>query len=239
MSVQNSGLPSTIQDVYQSLISMGLNLRVTNDNVLMVQPGSKITDWAEKTIKNNKPGLLGLIKGEHVNDFQESLEKGDNSQCYLFLEKVYKKAFYNLDVIARSKSGDTPAQKAGVDVKLCLTNDRTIRLDEKIRYSDYGDIILEYVSNDRRSTPGWIEKDLGIDYLNYIVWPARQAYLFPWQQLKTVWVKNKSNWMKCAEQRKNGFSIVRANNNSYITLSCAVPKNLLIKEVQGAMVITI
>lgn len=237
--MQQSYLPQNIQEVYQNLTEAGVRLRVDGDT-LQASPKEKINTEARKLIQKYKPGLMALLNGQKVNDFQDSLEKGGNKIHRPFLEAVYKRAFYNFDWCQWSKSGNTAAQKAGCDVIIYLTNDRVVRVDEKLRYREiYTDIALEHISNNRYHTPGWMEKDLGIDYLNYAFVGIKRAYLFPWQQLKQVWINNKENWLALAKERQQGFDIVRAPNDSYFTLSCAVPTDLLIEKVKGAMMISI
>lgn len=237
--MQQSYLPQNIQEVYQNLIEAGVRLRVDGDT-LRASPKEKITIEVRKLIQKYKPGLMALLNGQRVNDFQNSLEKGNNEIHRPFLEAVYQRAFYNFDWCKWSKNGNTPAQKTGCDVVIYLTNDRVNRVDEKLRYRKvYTDIALEHVSNNCYQSPGWIEKDLGIDYLNYAFVEIKRAYLFPWQQLKQVWLNNREDWLMLAQKRQQGFEIVRAPNDSYFTLSCAVPTDLLIEKIKGAMMISI
>lgn len=239
--MQRSYLPQNIQEVYQGLIDSGFELRVDGNTLRVKPPQEGFTDDVRQIIKRYKPGLISLLNGQKVNDFQECLEKGSNPTHRPFLEAVYQKAFYNLDLCNWTQNGNTQAQKTGSDVVIYLTNDRVVRIDEKIRPTSntYKDILLEFVSNDRYNTPGWIEKDLGIDYLCYAFFRLKRAYLFPWQQLKQVWIKNKSAWLDLAKNKQQGFVIVRAPNDTYHTLSCAVPTKLLIEKVKGALLITI
>ncbi len=235
---------SNIRKVYQELIDLDIKLRVgTGDKegsllVTPPKPGS-LTSEIKKVIQQYKPGLMTLLKGGKVHDFQESLEKGGNIIHRPFFTAVYEKAFYNYDHCHVTRSGDTIAQKKGCDVIIYLTNDRVYRIDEKLRYEFWNDILLEYMSSDRTKSPGWIEKDLGIDYLNYAFVYQKQSYLFPWQQLKIAWDENKTKWMALAESKQDGFRIVPAQNDTYTTLSCAVPTDLLINTVKDAMVISL
>lgn len=232
---QISYSPSEIDKVLKIIIDSGINLRVDKDT-LFVSP--KPTSEIAKLIKKFKPGLIAILTGKSVNNWEESLEKGSNDKYFPFLDEVYKRAFYNFDFCKRSKNGNTPAQKTGADVIVYLTSDRVERIDEKFRYrKDWSDIALEYISNETRQTLGWMEKDLGIDYLCYAFVLIKRVYLFPWQQLKIVWNQNKIDWLKLAEQKKNGFSIVKAPNFSYYTLSCAIPTDLLIDKIKESIVI--
>jgi hypothetical protein len=235
--MQQSFLNQNIDKVYAFLCSKGLTFRVEGETLFV--RGLNGHKGVAEIIDQYKPGLMALLKGQRVNNFRESLDKGSNSLHKPFLEAVYRKAFYNFDHCHWTRSGATRAQKNGSDVIVYLTSDQIIKIDEKIRGRDFGDIALEHVSNDRTSSPGWMEKDLGIDYLNYAIVPLKRAYLLPWQQLKQVWIENKRQWLDLAKTEQDGFSIIRAPNETYITLSCAVPSDLLIEKIKDALVIVI
>lgn len=231
-----------ISQAFERITLLGCHLRVEGDTVLLTPPkGLTVIEMEEikGLCQRYKPGLLALLQGRRVNGFTESIEKSDSPTAHAFLEAVYRKAFYNFDGVLRSKSGSTGAQKLGADVVIWTTAGRSYTADEKIRPSrhDYKDIALEYTSSDKRDTPGWIEKDLGIDYLVYAFVPIRRAYLFPWQQLKAAWNKNKVNWLKLANEKRDGFMVVSSPNPTYNTLSCAVPTELLIAEVQKTLTV--
>ncbi|MHC4195241.1 MAG: hypothetical protein ACYSQZ_04760 [Planctomycetota bacterium] len=238
MQNQMSALPNEIQRIYQNLLDKGLTLRWDGTNIL-VSPPSKIDQSVRGVIAKYRPGIIAILQGYSVNDWKESLEKGDNSLVVPFLEAIYRRAFYNYVGCVFNRSGDSVSQNRGCDVIVYLTNDRTERIDHKIRYDVYPDIALEYISSDRSNTPGWIEKDLSIDYLNYVKYPARQAFLFPWHALKKVWIKNGEEWLKLAKSREDGFFIARAPNATYQTLSCCIPDKILVESVKGAAIITL
>lgn len=239
--IQRAFNQTEITQVYEYLTEMGCVLRADNDTVYLGLPknlpgGLRLK--ANDLCKQYKPGLLALLQGQRVNGFAESIEKADNPIAQLFLDAVYQKAFYNFDWCKRTKSGNTISQKSGSDVVIWTTANRFYTADEKIRdRSDFSDIALEYISNNRKNTPGWMDKDLGIDYLVYAFVPVRRAYLFPWQQLKAAWSKNKTNWLRLAHEKQDGFMVVSSPNPTYNTLSCAVPTELLIAEVQKTLTI--
>ena len=112
-------------------------------------------------------------------------------------------------------------QRAGVDRSVILANSKQILVDEKARrIKNTGDIMLEYVSNDRTNAPGWVEKSLKCDYIAYAFMPSGIAFLLPVNQLQTAWLKNKLIWLQKYRTRA-------AINNSCKTLNCPVPINEL------------
>ena len=126
------------------------------------------------------------------HSFRESLERGESARNEPFWLAVYQKAFPGLVSTVRNdcrnQSAGNAAQYAGIDRWLCMSSGKVIAVDEKVRDKDYGDILLEYLSNDRTNAPGWIEKDLAIDWLAYAVMPSKRCYLFPWLLLRRSWV---------------------------------------------------
>ena len=154
-----------------------------------------------------------------INDFAGSLLWSESKAHEPFWDAVYRKAFPNL-TFHHISSGDTQSQRMGIDRIIHLSNGRTLQINEKKRSKDYGDILLEYVSMDTTKAPGWIEKDLSIDYLAYAFIPSKKCYLFPWPALRSTWAVNKAQWMR-------NYKTVVARNQSYNTLSLAVPIPIL------------
>ena len=96
-----------------------------------------------------------------------------------------------------------------------------ITIDEKVRRRDYGDILLEYVSNDRRGTPGWVENtDIQCDYIAYAVLPTSKVYLLPRRELQGAWWEHKQGWI-------DRYGTREAINDGYRTLNCPVPIRIL------------
>ena len=76
------------------------------------------------------------------------------------------------------------------------------------------------MSVDTTGAPGWIEKDLAIDYLAYAFMPSRTVYLFDWLMLRRAWGQFGDEW-------KRKYKIPPAQNNGYKTHSVAVPIKVL------------
>lgn len=169
-----------------------------------------------------QPGL-----GYH--DFRERLKYSEKASEEPFWEAVYKKAFHNY-VNSMPCSGNTKSQRKGIDRLVHLSNGKTLQIDEKKREQDWPDILLEYVSVDTTNAPGWIEKDLDIDYLAYAFMPSKTVYLFPWDMLRRAWKHYKDLWI-------DEYQEVRAQNNGYVTISVAVPIKVLQDAVTVASII--
>jgi len=166
-----------------------------------------------------------------IHNFKECLEWGESVADEPFWLQVYQRAFPTLAAVTKNMSaGD--AQNRGIDRVLLLQNGRSLYVDEKKRTRDYGDILLEFVSNDRTGAPGWIEKDLQIDFLAYAFIPSGRCYLFPWHQLRRAWRQMGEEWKKRCR-------LVTAENLTYKTHSIAVPTEELLRMVARASIIDI
>lgn len=164
--------------------------------------------------QDGRLGVMSLIR--KINDFNECYEMAESGKCEPFWEEVYKRAFPNMTNQMRGKQSTCLSQQNGVDRIIFLENNKTINIDEKVRKETWNDIALEYISNDKKNTPGWMEKELFIDYLAYAFLPIKTAYLFDWRMLKRAWVFYKESWIK-------KYHKVKALNKTYTTISVAVP----------------
>ncbi len=230
-----------IRKIREELLELGIELYIGTSGGLMITKPELNTSEIKKKYGPHGERLLSLLKGEkskenNVNTFKSSLAKGNNAAHRPFLEAVYKKVFPDYDNCVITRSGNTIAQRNGVDIVIYTTSDTIYKIDEKLRYKCYDDIALEFISNDVTRSPGWMEKDLKIDYINYVFTPRKQSYMFPWQQLKIVWDKNKANWIELAGSEEQGFFIARAPNPTYDTLSCAIPTDLLVNLVKETII---
>ena len=153
-----------------------------------------------------------------LHDYTRS-EKDSNSPIALkFWVSVYNLAYSGINHI--EKIDDEVRQKQGQDKIIHLNDNTQIRIEEKIRWEDYDDFALEYLSSFEHSTPGWMEKNLITDYLAYGFYPSGRAYLIPWQELKKAWEIHKHHWKK---QYFNPPAINKVGASFYTTMSVAVP----------------
>ena len=166
---------------------------------------------------------------ETIHDFQEQLAFSETASDEPFWDAVYKKAFPNM-VSHMLGCGDVESQRQGIDRIILLASGRVLKIDEKKRKKEYDDILLEYVSVDTTGAPGWIEKDLAIDYLAYAFMQSERVYLFDWCMLRRAWLYHKNAWLV-------HYKIPPARNDQYNTLSVAVPITELLRVVKNASII--
>jgi hypothetical protein len=172
-----------------------------------------------------RAGQLGVM-----NNFKEDLEFAETGKNDPFWKEVFKKAFPNMTECMRNTKGKCKSQQDGVDWIIYLENHKTITADAKLRREQWKDIALEYISNDRKNTPGWMEKDLCIDYLAYGFFNVKTVYLFDWRMLKRAWDHYKEIW-------KKQYQNIKALNEGYRTHSVCVPIDVLITKASLASII--
>lgn len=156
------------------------------------------------------------------NNFRSDLAWSESAEHEGFWERTYREAFPEF-LNCMTMRGDNEAQRCGIDRIIGLKNGRTIYVEEKQRRQYRPDILLEYQSVDRTAAPGWIEKELKINYLAYAFMDLPLVYLFPWKVLQQAWRSNRADWMRMAEAEEWGFRKVCAGNQGYATWSVAVP----------------
>lgn len=169
-----------------------------------------------------------------TNRFGDCLAWGEREDDEPFWAEVYSRAFPGY-VGSIQNGRNNAAQRTGIDRVVFLSSGRTILVDEKKRTTDFGDFALEWkhVHTDGHEEPGWIQKDLAIDFLAYAFMPSRRCFLLPWDGLKRVWTERHRHWIE------NGYPVVRAPNGGYVTLSIAVPIRELLNAIAQTMAITL
>lgn len=157
-----------------------------------------------------------------VADFRTDLAYSEDPDDERFWEAIYRQAFQAF-LRCMAAPGDTVSQRKGIDRIVMLTNGIVLKMDEKKLRHDYPHMFLEYISNDRTGAPGWIEKELEIDYITYAFMPTRRAHLVPWIPLQRAWQMNKAGWIAMAQEERDGFRMVITENRGYRTHGVAVP----------------
>ena len=165
-----------------------------------------------------------------THDFLNSLKKSHEQADSSWWLDVYKKAFPDLEAEV-SVRNDGWAQRGGIDRVLTLSSGKTLTVDEKVRYKDYPDILLEYWSDEARKIRGWVAKDMACDFIAYAFVNSGTCYLLPFQTLRAAWRLNHKEWCE-------RYGRCEADNGRYTTVSVPVPIKVLMPALNDAMKIT-
>lgn len=174
-----------------------------------------------------QPGHVPLAP--KVHDFHASLALSQRYSDATWWLDLYHMAFPTL-ISAVSVRDDGWAQRGGIDRVLTLACGRTYTVDEKVRTSEWPDILLEEWSDEERKSPGWILKPLACDFIAYAFAPSRRCYLLPVAPLQRAWRLNGEGWAEA-------FGYRRARNPGYMTACVPVPIPVLMREIMRAMVV--
>jgi hypothetical protein len=162
-----------------------------------------------------------------VHRFSDSLARSQRYAEAPWWGDAYQRAFPGFSAMT-SVRNDGWAQRGGIDRVITLKSGKTVTVDEKIRFSSWGDILLERWSDEQRRVPGWIQKDLACDYIAYAFEPDRTCYMLPFLPLRRAWLQHGRMWA----QR---HPTIRADNGSYISASVAIPIEELFCALNSAM----
>ena len=154
-----------------------------------------------------------------MNVFSDDLKFSHTCEDLACWREIYESAFPTMAAMVNHRQ-DGQHQRAGIDRSVVLESGKHITIDEKVRRKNYGDILLEYIANDKTGAPGWVEKSLLCDYIAYAVMTTGKAYLLPVPQLQAAWMRYRDEWIP--KHRK-----IVADNRHYKTISLAVPIDAL------------
>lgn len=158
-----------------------------------------------------------------INDFHADLEYSMDDELF---NTFYKNQFAGLKQIKAEHSMEK--QFKGIDKTLIFHSGYQVTIDEKKRRVDYGDILLELISNKATNRRGWLYT-AQCDYIAYAVVPAKVIYFLPTTLLKMVWYENSKEW-------EGKYKKVEAINNGYVTISIPIPTSILLNTLKDKMI---
>lgn len=171
-----------------------------------------------------------------VHEFKSSLKLSQEFEDKDWWELVYKEAFPGFHSMMSVRK-DGWAQRGGIDRVIQLSSGKTYTVDEKVRLTSYGDILLERWSSKEKQTPGWVQKSLACDFIAYAFVPDEKVYVLPFNSLQRAWIENGKQWIDLATSQSDGFKVVLAKNQGYTTESIAVPIPTLLSAVAQAQIV--
>jgi hypothetical protein len=165
-----------------------------------------------------------------IHSFEERLAWSRSMSGKLWWSECYRRAFGD-GFTMQTIEGDGWAQRAGLDRRLVLPCGRVVGIDEKVREFEYGDVLLEFMSDEGRNQPGWAVKPLAAEFIAYAVAPTGRCHLFPTLTLQRAFRHLGEGW-------KRRYGIKSARNTSWVTLCVAVPTDVVLDAIRDAMNVT-
>lgn len=177
-----------------------------------------------------------------THSFETDLAYSHSQADAPYWRPIYQRAFPTMRDCFDTRQ-DGWQQHAGIDRVVTLRDSTQILIDEKVRRDDWPDILLEIWSDWERKKPGWARKDMRCDYIAYAFEPSHICYLLPFLPLRRVVEEQRVEWWAAGSADRDGFHIRRANNldrktgRAWVTVSLAVPTEVLLDALRDTMVI--
>jgi hypothetical protein len=165
-----------------------------------------------------------------THNFDKSLSDANEASDQPWWEAVYRQAFPGFNTMMRVTDNDW-GQRKGHDRVITLSSGKSIRIDEKIRYRTWTDVLLEEWSCIETKAPGWTERDLECDYIAYAFVDSRVCYMLPFQQLRRAWLTNKDKWKQQYGSRPTKSE---RNGRTYTTIWTPVPIAVVLLGIQNS-----
>jgi len=173
-------------------------------------------------------GLAGEIK---LHNF--FINKGKAEQHTQDVNRALFQLFPFLSEITQCE--DIDLDKRGVDkiLKLLFFDSGkmitiNVIIDEKIRFEDYGDILLEEWSNKEKRIAGWACRKKITDFILFYWPPTGRLIILPFLLLQAIYVKNYKKWRKL-------YGTKEAENKNYVTTNIPVPTEIIMSEMINIM----
>jgi hypothetical protein len=169
--------------------------------------------------------------GERIHSFDASEAHGYQPEAF---DAFYRTVWPDLEHIDRTPRGNSPRQKAGIDVGVRLSSGRLVMIDEKFRSArdpdgdPYEDFLLEewsvyYGDADPRNKVGWsLDQHKRCDFIAYGQPLLERCYLLPFVRLRLAGVRMLPVWKQRRDAKGRPCYPLDAPNRGYLTRNCAV-----------------
>ena len=140
--------------------------------------------------------MLGEMK--LVHDFSHSLELASREQITAKLDDLYRKVFSAVTIQRITGRGplEGELQRKGIDVVVTTQAGQRYHLDEKIRDTEYDDLLLEEYSDYELAKPGWLEAETELtDFVVYVK-PSGVVHILPYILLRNAYLRYKEEWLR-------------------------------------------
>ncbi|MDX0604904.1 hypothetical protein GOD78_18240 [Sinorhizobium medicae] len=111
-----------------------------------------------------------------------------------------------------SPVNDVARQKSGIDVSVTNWLGQQFFVDDKFRSKDYGDLLVETMSDRLNRRLGWmIKHGMRCDWLHYAILPSRISYFVAYRAFRIAFAAHQE-WMEFARTRRHGFSFDQSSS---------------------------
>lgn len=166
--------------------------------------------------KNKLYEAVGEIILKYNYDIQHA--KSEDNEHISKLNEIYKNVFKYEELLRIKDTCEFTRnlQKSGVDVLLKLKDKKYLTIEEKFRFSDYEDLLIEIWSAKERNSIGWTIDDKKIT--DYLVYVTNRIYFFDYKKLRNLAKENLDNWT-------NKYQMISVKNEGYTSINLIIPLN--------------
>lgn len=127
---------------------------------------------------------------------------------------------------------DVELQKRGFDKRIMFQDTRSFIIEEKVRYTDYGDIFVERWEDKPIGKVGWAwDTQLICDYVAYAIWPASLCVFINFKQLQTLLIENEHIYMRRRQfENAQGGYLSTGPTLSYEEIKTDIPDSFFIRK---------
>ena len=180
--------------------------------------------------------MIMYNKNDYSTDmaYADSKDLNRKTNKFIFLKMSKINPLVRIDQVS-----DLELQYAGIDKILHTRQNKFLKLEEKVRRVDWGDILVELIADDRYANYdlnnnkytysekrgiGWGMKDYSSDLLLYFFEESQTGYLISWVKFKNMFRQMLPIWYRKAQNNEDNFAIKIAKNKKYNSINIAIPK---------------
>ena len=127
---------------------------------------------------------------------------------------------------------DVESQKRGFDKRIMFQDNRSLIIEEKVRYKPYEDVFVERWEDRRVGKVGWgWDTELICDYLAYTIWPSSLCIFINFKQLQTLLMENEDVYMRRRQfENDEGGYLSTGFTLSFEEIQTQIPDSIFIKK---------
>lgn len=160
------------------------------------------------------------------HSFIGSLEGTYRKSVRIRFETLYRRLYPDAARILW-QDRDMEYQRAGIDAMIFLDSGRVVTVDEKLRQTDYGDMLIEVWSDYEKRFPGWaVDESKRTNFIAYAIKESGEAYWIPFAKLQRACETYLQFWI----DRDQGYPHIAHNlecGRTWETYNVAVPWRLV------------
>ncbi len=148
-----------------------------------------------------------------IHDYNQDIKKSErNAIPDSFYQSLFG-AGIEIRTIPRNHKLQT---KGRIDKLIKLPCGKIITIEEKVRFKQYPDLLIEEYSSEEKKTDGWINKPTLAEYLVYYFKNTGAALIYKMPDLQNEWKERQDELKALGTER-------RAFNTNYTTLNWSIP----------------